>query len=188
MKIANAYLILLMSFAAQAAGLWDFSDLAGFEKCMQQDHVFEKNKTQDGSQERFLGKHEIQPHCMDTALKLLAAPANKNQPLEYLKVTRLKSAHENALPFALLYVKSDKAGCEDVDVYETLKEGLSHPANYPTPAKPYFTTAGEMVKVCLANANFKKDIVADIDSGDAYFKKNICTILKQEKVSSSCSK
>src|SRR5262245_21903960 len=86
------------------ADVFGVKDLDGFEKCMQLDHLIETVKTDSGAQHRILGPEEIQPRCVDAAVKLLQPSKNKELMAQFRESTRRLSGPALTLPIVSLIV------------------------------------------------------------------------------------
>ena len=113
--------------ASAATSIFDFNNLKGFEKCMQQTHLIESVKDEDVSQGRSLDRFEIQSRCLQTAAKVLARKKDKAEMMNFIKATKRNTAHENAIDLVQLLVETSLPSCNDMDAYMVVKKALSGP-------------------------------------------------------------
>jgi hypothetical protein len=177
-------IILASLVAANAhADAFAFKDAAGFEKCMQLDHLIEHIKTADGGQARVLGPDEIQPRCIDAAVRLIARTKDKALAVECVAITKRETAPVMALDLIGALVDLSLPACNAMEVYEVLMRPLSsgHDDDDRATAK-----ATAIIKRCLKDKDFKKDFLDEKDSGDEARARNACRILLEEKLVKSC--
>lgn len=168
--------------ASAHADAFVFKDAAGFEKCMQLDHLIEHVKTADGGQTRVLGPDEIQPRCIDAAVKLIARTKDKALAFECVTITKREAAPVMALDLIGALVDLSLPACNAMEVYEVLMRPLSsgHDEDRAT------ATATAIIKRCLKDKDFKKDFLDEKDSGDEARARHACRILVEEKLVKSC--
>ena len=177
------WLVIIAWLAGPAhADVFAFKDAAGFEKCMQLDHLVEQVRTGDGAQTRVLGPDEIQPRCVDAAVKLIARTKDKALAFECVKITKREAAPELALDPIGGLVDLSLPACNDMEVYEVLMRPLST-GHQEERAKAKATA---IIKRCLKDAAFKKDFMEEKDSGDEARAKNACRILLEERLVKAC--
>jgi len=164
------------------ADAFAFKDAAGFEKCMQLDHLIEHVKTADGGQARVLGPDEIQPRCIDAAVKLIARTKDKALAAECVAITKRETAPVMALDLIGALVDLSLPACNAMEVYEVLMQPLSSGHEEDRAA----AKAAAIIKRCLKDKDFKKDFLEEKDSGDEARARNACRILLEEKLVKSC--
>jgi len=174
--------ILSLLAADARADVFGFKDAAGFEKCMQLDHLVEQVRTGDGAQTRILGPKEIQPRCVDAAVKLVARTKDKALAFECVQITKREAAPVLALDLIGGLVELSLPACNEMAVYEVLLQPLTsgQEANGPK------AKATVIIKRCLKDATFKKDFLEELSSGDEARARNACRILLEEKLAKSC--
>jgi len=181
----RACLVVIAVFGMTAVARGDvfaFKDLEGFERCLQLDHLVEKVDTAGGSQTRLLGPAEIQPRCIASAVKLLAAGKDRDQMMEFIKSAKRLSARENAIDLTGVLVDTAIAACNDLAVYEIFIKALS----YPKDNTFYLPKVRSVVKRCLKDKQFRQDFLDEQGSSDANVAANACRILLDEKLVKSC--
>jgi hypothetical protein len=164
------------------ADAFAFKDAAGFEKCMQLDHLIEHVKTADGAQTRVLGPDEIQPRCIDAAVKLIARTKDKALASECVAITKRETAPVMALELIGALVDLSLPACNAMAAYEVLMQPLSSGHEDDRAA----ATATAIIKRCLKDKDFKKDFLDERASGDEARARNACRILLEEKLVKSC--
>lgn len=190
MKFAMLLFSCFVSATSMAQGdIFAFQDLAGFEKCLQTDHLVDINKTASGEQGRFIGQGEIQGRCIAKAVKLLT-PQNKNKEklLDFIKTTKRNSAPENSLDLIEVLVNGVRSECNDMEIYGVLLASLSHPKDYPSQTNSYFNKSKKIVQICLQDKEFRKDFTEEKDNANSYLSANACEILLAEKIVKTCKK
>lgn len=184
MKAPLATLLLLSLPSLAHADVFGFKDLAGFEKCMQTDHLVEEVKTDKGSQTRLLGEVEIQMRCIDSAVKVLAPGKSKDTDLEFINAAKRLTAHENVVDLVGVLADHALVGCNELAAYTVLTKALSHPKD--TGKASLFSRTKLVVKRCLKDGQFKADFLEEKDASDSYLAANACDILLEEKLVKSC--
>jgi len=164
------------------ADAFAFKDAAGFEKCMQLDHLIEQVRTADGGQTRVLGPDEIQPRCVDAAARLIARTRDKALAFECVTITKRETAPVMALDPIGALVELSLPACNAMEVYEVLMQPLSSGHDDDRAA----AKATAIIKRCLKDRDFKKDFLDEKDSGDESRARNACRILLDEKLVKSC--
>jgi len=164
------------------ADVFAFKDAAGFEKCMQLDHLIEHTNTADGAQTRVLLREDIQPRCIEAAVRITARTKDKALAMDCVTITKRETAPEMALDLIGVLVDLTLPACNQMDIYEVLVRPLSsgHEADAPK------AKATAIIKRCLRNGEFKKDFLDEKDSGDEARARNACRILLDEKLVKSC--
>lgn len=169
-----------------SADLFKFTDLKGFEKCLEADHIVDTTKTDTGSQSRFVGELEVKERCIAGAASLLAKEKNPEKLKEFIKAARRATDPKNALPLVDLLTAASPKSCNDLETYQLLLDALSGPKS--THGDSYYARARKTVKGCLKDADFKKDFTEEKDAANSYLKDNACEILQQEKIVKACPK
>ena len=164
------------------ADVFAFKDAAGFEKCMQLDHLIEHTKTGDGAQTRVLLPDEIQPRCVDAAVKLVARTKDKALASDCVRITKREAQPELALDPSGALVDLSLPACNDIEVYEVLLRPLSTGHDVDAPK----AKATAIIKRCLKDPGFKKDFLDEQSSGDDTRSRNACRILLDEKLVKAC--
>jgi hypothetical protein len=169
------------AFGTARADVFAFKDLDGFEKCMNLDHLIESTKTDSGEQHRILGPDEIQPRCVEAAVKLLTPTKNKDLMFDFVKSTKRLSGPVQALPLISLLVDTSLPMCNEMENYEVVMRPLDNP-----PDRWAFPRSKSIIKRCLKDKDFKKDFLEEKDSESGYRGENACAILLEEKLVKSC--
>ncbi len=180
-QICVALAIIAGSVATARADVFAFKDLDGFEKCMTLDHLVESTNTDSGAQHRLLGPREIQPRCVEAAVKLLAPTKNKDLMFEFVKATKRLSAPVQALPLIGLLVDTSLPTCNEIENYEVIMRPLDDP-----PDRWSYPRAKSIIKRCLKDNAFKKDFLEEQDSESGHRGANACQILLEEKLVKAC--
>jgi hypothetical protein len=181
MKSIAAVLASLVATNAYA-DVFAFQDAAGFEKCMQLDHLIEHVRTADGGQTRVLGPEDIQPRCVDAAARLIARTKDKALAFECVAITKRETAPVMALDPIGALVDLSLPACNEMEVYEVLMRPLSAGSEDDRAA----AKATAIIKRCLKDKEFRKDFLDEKDAGDATRARNACRILLEEKLVKSC--
>jgi len=182
LKIWLSLALLVATVGGAHADVFAFKDLEGFEKCMQLDHLVEKVNTADGSQTRLLDPSEIQPRCIEAAVKLASARKDKDLALDLVKATKRLSGDANAIDLAGVVVELSIAACNDMPVYEVFLAALSVPQDNAF----YLPRVRRVVKRCLKDKEFRKDFLEEQANADAHIAGNACQILLEEKLVKAC--
>lgn len=180
-RITLALAIVAASTGVARADVFAFKDLDGFEKCMELDHLIESVKTDSGAQHRVLGPEEIQPRCVEAAVKLLTPTKNKDLMFEFVKSTKRLSAPVQALPIISILIDTSIAACNEMANYEVIMRPLDDP-----PDRVFFPKSKSIIKRCLKDKDFKKDFLDEKDSQDAHRAESACQILLEEKLVKAC--
>jgi hypothetical protein len=175
---------LVISGGVAHADVFAFKDLAGYEKCMTLDHLVETVGTDTGAQTRLLTQAEIQPRCIESAVKLLSGSKNTDLMLEFVKTTRRLALPEAALDLARVLVDASLAGCNDTTVYEVLLAGLGRNKD----DRFFLPKARGVAKRCLDDKDFRKDFIEEKDNSDAFIAANACQILVEAKLVKACKR
>lgn len=179
--------ILVSCFSGVAnADIFKFDSLKNYEKCLKTDHMVETQKSGSKDQSRFLGAVDIQLRCVESAEELLKDDKNKVNLLQFVKTTKQNTAHENSLGIIRILANAHIIACNEIEVYEVLTKALSGPKNEAVDS--YYSTAKQVVKICLKDAEFRKDFEDEIGNTNPYLGPNVCEILKEEKIVKSCQK
>lgn len=183
------FIVAALALAAGAnarADVFKFSDVAGYEKCLQTDHLMERTDTAEGAQGRFLNATDVQIKCVESAGKMFSKKKDVAMMKEFVKTTKRHTAHENAIEIVAPLVKASVAACNDIEVYEVIKKTLSRPKdNSPS---SYFQRGKQVTLSCLKDKEFKQDFLEEKDSSDSYLSENACGILMEQKLVQSCKK
>lgn len=176
--------------STQAADLFSFQDLAGYEKCLVQGPVVESSAAQAGTKHhRMLQEDEVIARCVAQATKLAGT---KRQDLAFIKeliaATKRNAAHEMSLDLILVLVHQDIKACNDMAYFEVMQKALAHPADYPSAHDSFYGHAQKVIAHCVKDAEFKSDITEEIQSTDAYISANACKILMAQGVVKACRK
>lgn len=177
--------MLLPLLVALPVGVFAFSDLDGFERCLRTDRVVEEISGAGAAQTRVLAAGEIQQRCVASAVKLLAPAKNADDDLAYLAAARRLAAPETALDLVGVLVDHTLAGCNDLGAFEVLTRALARPrgAGKSSP----FVKARAIVKRCLNDREFRGDFIAEKDRPrEPELSANVCAILLEEKVLAAC--
>jgi hypothetical protein len=183
MKIHIALSLAILGAAAPArarADAFAFKDVAGFERCMQLDHLVETVHTDDGAQTRWLEPGEIQQRCIEAALKLLAPSKKHDVIIPYVKVVSRLSAPENATGLGALAAAVAPAACNDLAIYEVVIAGIAHNDD------PYVDRAKALARQCLKDGEFRKDFSDELKNGDKHVRAHACELLVEAKLVKSC--
>jgi hypothetical protein len=185
-KICLALVVtsLMGTVTAAHADVFKFSDLEGFEKCLNTEFIVEKSKSDEGEQARGLDQVEIQMKCVAAAVKLIAPQKKKDVDLEFIGAVKRLSAPENSLDLVNVLVDHGLANCNEMSGYEVLMKSLDAPKN--TSKSSYHMKAKTITKRCLKDKDFKKDFMEETDKPEGYFLTNVCEILIEEKLIKSC--
>ncbi|NVB84618.1 MAG: hypothetical protein HOV81_39960 [Kofleriaceae bacterium] len=179
----NTVVVATLALPAPAyAGAFDFKDAAGFEKCMQLDHLVETTRTGAGAEHRVLGPDEIQPRCVAAEVALVEKTKDKALAATGVAITRRESSPELALDPVGALVKLSLPACNDSDIYSIVMRPMS---------EGYDTDYGKkhaipIIKRCLKDKQFKQDFLEEKDSSDAVRAANVCQILLEAKLVKSC--
>jgi hypothetical protein len=168
---------------ASRADVFAFNDVAGFETCLQLDHVIVTVRTADGTQTRFLSEIEIQLRCIDAAVRLAAPIKSKDTLMRYVDAVKRLSAAVNALPLIDLVVGRSTAACNDIELYEVLMRALERPSSV---ASGYIKRAKPIVVRCLKDSTFRKDFLDELASSNKHLAANACDIALEQKLVKSC--
>jgi hypothetical protein len=174
--------VVLLGTLSARADVFAFKDVEGYEKCLQLDHLIEKVTTPTGAQTRVLGPAEIQPRCVEAAVKLLAPGKNTSQMLAFIKATKRLGSWELSLDLVGLSAATATPTCNEIALYEVLNRSLSGPKENNL----FFTKAKTIVKICLKNATYLKDFLEEQDSGNPHLRAAACEILLEEKLVKAC--
>jgi hypothetical protein len=180
MKWWIASLVLVTLASPARADVFDFTDLDGFEACLDLDHLIVTVRTADGAQTRFLGPEEIQPRCVDAAVHLLAAAKRPDAVLPFVVAAKRGTAWENALDLVEFVTRIAPATCDDTEVYEVIARVLERPdSKYVTRAKPIATR-------CLKDNAFRTDFVDELKSHEGHLAEHACDILVAAHLVKAC--
>jgi len=177
------FLIAFVGVTANAS-IFEFKDLKGYEKCLKQDHLLEKG----GGEERILRPVEIQRRCVESAVKHLKAEKDKKKILDFIKITKRGTGHENAIELVGVLATADAKACNEMEAYEVIRKAISHPKDYPSVIDSYYEDAKAVIKNCMKDAEFKKDFIEEKDSSDSYIADNACAMLMEQKLIKECRK
>ncbi len=182
MKIYIALSLAILGAAATPAraDVFAFKDVAGFERCMQLDHLVETVHTGEGAQTRWLDPGEIQARCIDAAMKLLASSKKPDEIIAFVKVVSRLSAPENAIGLGGLSAAVAPAACNDIAIYEAAIAGLAHNND------PYVDRAKALARSCLKDGEFRKDFSDELKNGDAHVRAHACDVLVAARLVKSC--
>jgi hypothetical protein len=175
-----ALTILVLAAGSARADVFAFLD--GFEKCLTLDHLVETTKTDTGAQQRVLGPDEIQPRCVDAAVRLLAHTKNKELSAAFVVSTKRLAPWVRVLP--IIGVATDAAldACNDIANYEVVMRPLDDP-----PDRMFFPMAKRIIHRCLEDHEFKRDFLDEKDSKQpGHRAENACQILLEEKLVKTC--
>lgn len=178
--------LLAFNLAWAQGSIFDFQDREGYEKCLRQNALVETAKGDSVDEHRRVDHFEIQTRCIQHAVKMLSAKKDAHELLEYIKSTKQSSSTINAIDFVQLLVNASRPACNDMDVYTVMKQCLAGPKDKGPSS--YFEKARKAIRVCLKDAEFRKDFIDEKDSDDTYVSANACEILLDEKIVKSCKK
>jgi hypothetical protein len=185
MKTSMAVILAILGAAATPgrarADAFAFKDVAGFERCMQLDHLVETVHTGEGTQTRWLDPGEIQQRCIDAALKLLAPSKKRDEIIPYVKVVSRLSAPENATGLGGLAAAVAPAACNDIAIYEAVIAGLAHDGD------PYVDRAEALARQCLKDGEYRKDFSDELKNGDPHVRAHACDVLVAARLVKSCT-
>ncbi len=184
MKSGLVLLIIAGTAASASADVFGFKDLDGYERCLQTDHLVETVKTDKGEQSRILGPGEIQPRCIESAVKLLGPSKDKDLVMSFVKSTKRLAGPESSLDLIHVLVDKSLPACNEMAVYEVINRSLSRPKS--TEARSSYSKGRGVAKRCLKDAQYRKDFLEEIDSANAQLSANACEILLEEKLVKSC--
>jgi len=179
--VSMAFAICAAAAGSASADVFAFKDLDGFEKCMALDHLVETVKTDSGAQHRLLGPEEIQPRCVEAAVKLLTPTKNKELMFEFVKSTKRLSGPVQALPLISLLVDTSVVACNEIENYSVILRPLDDP-----PDRTYFPRSKSIIKRCLKDNDFRKDFLEEKDSENEHRAASACQILIEEKLVKTC--
>lgn len=185
MKSTRTLILAILGAAATSAqahaDAFAFKDVAGFERCMQLDHLVETSRTGDGAQTRWLDPGEIKARCIDAAMKLLAPSKKPDEIIAYVKVASRLSAPENAIGLGGLAAAVAPAACNDLAIYEAVIAGLAHHDD------PYVERAKALARPCLRDAEYRKDFTDELKSGDPNVRAHACDVLVAARLVKACA-
>ncbi len=182
-----AIVILLTSRAD--ADIFNFTDIKGFETCLQTQQLKEIETVAGSQQEHWFTQIELQQRCIQNAIKILKSGSfSSANILDYVKTTKRESAHEQSLDLIQVLVEKNLKECNNMEVYSVVKKALSHPQDYPSVQGSYFEKTKQILKFCMKDIEFKKDFIEEKDSTDQYLADNVCQVLLTEKIIKSCAK
>ncbi len=165
------------------ANAFAFTDLDGFEDCLQLDYLIETVRTPNGTQTRELGVGEIQARCIQAAAQLLAPVKSKDALMSYVDAVKRLSAQENALPLIDLVIARSLPACDDSEVYDVLIRVLEWPNSR---GDAYIKRAKPIVKRCLKDKAFRSDFLEELASSNKQLAAHACDIALEEKLVKSC--
>lgn len=163
------------------ADLFTFTDLAGFEKCLQTEHLLETTKTKNGEQTRILTQPEIQELCIARAGALLRQQKDAALGISLVTATKRLSAPSNALPLVDTLTTFSVASCNELEVYTVLTHMLE-----VSKSRGWFAKASPVVKRCLADKQYRRDFREELDSPTGELAVHACDLLRQEKLHKTC--
>lgn len=149
---------------------------------VQQDHA-------GGATKHWVDEGMIASGCTDKAVSLAAEKKGDTKLLQALaEEVRRGSRPEMSLKVFRVAAEADKtkAICDDSELYSALMRGLSHPVDYPSRTDSYFKSARAVIEACLPSKQFVADLKEDAGAGKPYISENLCSILKERKLMSSC--
>lgn len=186
----SALLTLTFSISLPShADIFAFKDDAGFEKCLQTDHLVEVEKGKTKEDSRYLDQNEIIQRCIEKAVILLKQKAKDKATLyKFIKITQQQVHPERPIDFVQILIVDGGLikECNEIINYKILLDVLSHPKDYPSAQNSYYKKAALIVKKCLANEEFKKDFMEEKNKPDGYLKESVCSILISEKLIKDC--
>ena len=166
------------------ADVFNFKDLPGFEQCMQTPHLIEEVKTDQGSQKRQQGEVEIQMRCIASAVSLLTSLKSQDTNIAFIHAAKRLTAHENVVDLVGVLADHAPAGCNDLEAYTVLTKALSHPKE--TGSASLFSRTKRVVQRCLKDRQFQADLLEEKDAPNTYLARNVCEILRDEKMVKVC--
>lgn len=183
MKLLMIVVVLAAMTTRVHADAFEFSDVEGFEGCMQLDHLVETVRTGNGSQTRFLSEIEIQIKCIAAASQLLARAKKKDAIMPFIGAVKRLSAPVNALPLIDLVTRVSLPSCDDSENYDVLAAALELPGE---PGGGYVARAKPIVVRCLKDKAFQKDLIDELGSREKNLAAHACDILLEQKLVKSC--
>jgi len=159
-----------------------FSDLDGFEKCMQLDHLVETVKTAGGEQTRLLRPPEIQARCATAGVKVVVDAKNKDLAMSFVLSAKRLGSWPNALALVDPLEDLSRPACNEMAVYEVIMEGLDLEDEH----SPELKQSRSIVKRCLKDAQFKTDFLDEQVSENPHRAAHACQILTEEKLVKTC--
>ncbi len=181
LRFCVALAIVLAPLTARADA-FVFSDLDGFEKCMQLDHLVETVKTAGGEQTRLLRQPEIQARCATAAVKVVVDAKNKDLAMSFVLSAKRLGSWPNALALVEPLADLSRAACNEMAIYEVVMEGL----DVEDERSPELKQSRSIVKRCLSDAQFKTDFLDEQVSENPHRVAHACRILTEEKLVKTC--
>lgn len=163
------------------ADLFTFTDVEGFEKCLQTERLLEKTKTSTGEQARIVSQPEIQQRCIGSAAALLRKQKDAALGLSLVTATKRLSAPSNALPLVDALTTFSIASCNELEAYTVLTHVLQVPKR-----RGWFGKASPVVKRCLADKQYRQDFLEELESPEGELAIHACDLLRQEKLHKTC--
>ena len=163
-----------------------FSDLEGFEKCMQLDHLVETVKTAGGEQTRLLRQPEIQARCATAGVKVLVDAKNKDLAMSFVLSAKRLGTWPNALELVDPLVDLSRAACNEMEVYEVVMDGLDVEDERSPELNRELKKSRSIVKRCLKDTQFKTDFLDEQVSENPHRAAHACQILTEEKLVKTC--
>lgn len=181
LALAGALAVSWFAASTARADIFTFTDLEGFEKCLQTEQLLETKKTKDGEQTRLLAQPEIQELCIARAGALLRQQKDAALGLSLVTATKRLSAPSNALPLVDTLTTFSVASCNELEVYTVLTHMLE-----VSKSRGWFAKASPVVKRCLADKQYRKDFVEELDSPEGELAVHACDLLRQAKLHKTC--
>jgi hypothetical protein len=186
MLLKTALIWAALTTGISRASIFQFSDAAGFEKCMLNDHLVEETKTDKGSEKKYLDVSQIKMRCIESAAKLLSSEKGAGRLLSFLTVARENASALLSIPLVQTIALNSPSTCNEMKVYEVLTKSLDYPFSNSTTDKNEFLQIKKAVDACLRDKTFQKDFMEEKDSSKPDLAKNACRLLQQQKLVSQC--
>ena len=168
------------------ADIFAFRDITGFSKCLSSEAIVEVTKTETGKQMQGLDRYAIRLRCIEQAEKLLSNETDSAKIRSFIDETKALSAPENATGLIGRLVTVSPAACNDMGIYEVYLKLLAGPKPQTPSRDPQFTAGVSAIKLCLKNAEFKKDFLEEKENTNPQIAANACDILVAEKLVKRC--
>ncbi len=182
MKTTVIALVLAATAVEARAGVFDFKDADGFTRCMQLEELVETVKTPSGYEHRYLDQDEIQRRCIAAEVALVGKTKDKALAAAGVEITRRERSPEAALEPAGALIALSLPACDDDAIYSI----LVHPISEGFDSDWGKQHGIPLIKRCLKHAEFKKDFLEELDSGDATRAAYACQIAREEKLVKTC--
>lgn len=169
------------------ADIFAFKNQAGFQSCLENDHLVETLPGGGGKQTRFLSKLDVQERCFTAAEKVVSKEKNAKTVGSWIKTAQKKAHRDNSVGLIGFQVKLDNKTCNDSTNYDVFINIMDGPSR-DDPLSLY-QKAKKGILTCLKEKQFKTDFTDEQDASEgSYRRKNVCDILTGAGVIKACRK